>query len=281
MDPIREEVFGSKGLAKIHRDKHFPDTDGMARIAQTLFSEKLGSPLNMNVDDALDNLLVFEFSEFNKRQTAWMSSFLDTLSELPEDMFPECRKVFDQYVEISRVDPIEAMNNSGITRLMSAFFDSQAQSRKTRAGTCLEKHVEYLLIQHGLPNFETQKKLTTGSKNVKVDFIFPSIGHYNEHPLDCIACACQTTSNDRFRLSVAQLDKGLRKYILTGIGCSNFADTLQSDSLTSDKLSEISDAGIKYVVLEKGIDSRLSSHPAVISYSEFFTEVSRLSPIWD
>ena len=66
MDPIREEVFGSKGLAKIHRDKHFPDTDGMARIAQTLFSEKLGSPLNMNVDDALDNLLVFEFSEFNK-----------------------------------------------------------------------------------------------------------------------------------------------------------------------------------------------------------------------
>ena len=58
--------------------------------------------------------------------------------------------------------------------------------------------------------------------------------------MDCVACACQTTSNDRFRLSMAQLDKVLRKYILTAIGCTNFGAALKRQSFERKYRSEAS-----------------------------------------
>lgn len=280
MDPVRAEVFGQKGLAKLHRDLHFPDTKGMATLAAELYDEAYGNLRDVTVDVALDRLLTLEFSEFKRREGEWATSILDTLRSAPLATYPACHEVMQQYVSAARVDPFHAIRASGITRLLNAFSDSQAQSRKTRAGSSLEHHIERLLQVHGIDSFQSQEKLTAGNKTVKVDFIFPDIDHFKQQPMDCVACACQTTSNDRFRLSMAQLDKGLRKFILTAIGCTNFGDALQGDSLSTEKLREVHDAGIQYVVLEKGMDARLQAHPAVITYAEFFRELQRLMPIW-
>ncbi len=280
MDPVRAEVFGQKGLAKLHRDLHFPDTKGMAALAAELYDEAYGNLRDVTVDVALDRLLTLEFTEFKRREGEWATSILDTLRSAPLATYPACHEVMQHYVSAARVDPFHAIRASGITRLLNAFSDSQAQSRKTRAGSSLEHHIERLLQVHGIDSFQSQEKLTAGNKTVKVDFIFPGIDHFKQQPMDCVACACQTTSNDRFRLSIPQLDKGLRKFILTAIGCTNFGDALQGDSLSTDKLREVHDAGIQYVVLEKGMDARLQAHPAVITYAEFFRELQRLMPIW-
>ena len=280
MDPVRAEVYGTKGLAKLHRSRHFPDTAGMAALAAELYEDVHGRLVDAAVDTALDRLLVLEFNEFKRREGEWATSILETLMDTEIHQYPNCYTIAQNYIEAAKSDPLKAIKTSGITRLLNAFSDSQAQSRKTRAGSSLEHHIERLLKAHGIREFETQKKLTADKKTVKVDFIFPSILHFSIEPMDCVACACQTTSNDRFRLSIPQLDKGLRKYILTAIGCTNFGAALQGDSLSKDKLREVEASGIRYVILEKGMDERLRRHPAVITYQEFFQELTRLTPIW-
>ena len=98
--------------------------------------------------------------------------------------------------------------------------------------------------------------------------------------MDCIACACQTTSNDRFRLAEAQLNKRCAKYILTAIGCKNFSKALQADSLTEKKLEEVAEEGAKFVILEQAMNERLRKSGIVITYAEFFDELNRKKLIW-
>ncbi len=277
---IRGEMYGPKGFAKFHRKKEMPGTRKMAIIAQKRFAEELGEIDNHSVDDALEKLLVIEFEEYINRKDKLTESLLTSLDSVKEGEYPTCKQTLDKFKTLCEEDPLTAWRDSGVSEVVEKFMISQRQSGVTRAGTSLELHIKFLLEKKGINKFQYQKTLTSGHQSVLVDFIFPSIEHYADNPLDCLACACQTTSNDRFRMSEMQLNKGLRKFILTAIGCDNFSDALQADSLTENKLTEVAGEGCVFVILESGMDDRLSESPTVITYEEFFEELERLGTIW-
>ena len=107
-------------------------------------------------------------------------------------------------------------------------------------------------------------------------FFFPNHKTYDLEPKNCCAVACQTTSNDRFRLTFAQMPKDTRNRACTAIGNSNFGVRLGPSSLTENKLEEAKKNGVKFVIFASAIDSRLKKSQTVLSYQEWFSELLTL-----
>ena len=133
MDPVRAEVFGPKGLAKLHRSRHFPDTAGMAALAAELYDDVHGRLVDAAVDTALDRLLVLEFNEFKRREGEWATSILETLMATEIHQYPNCYTIAQNYIEAAKSN--RSRRQTSASQDCSTFSDSQAQSRKTRAGS--------------------------------------------------------------------------------------------------------------------------------------------------
>jgi hypothetical protein len=279
IEKLKAELQGQKGLIKRIRTKKVPSTIEMARLAQQAL--ETSGPGVDDVDSALDWLLCNEYERYLNFQAEYEKEFFSEASSLTEDgSYPEVGRLLRVYkrMAVSEADPTKALGP--IMPLLGILFGSASQSSKTRSGSSLMSHIAYLLERHGFKertHFEREVVLGQGCK---LDFFFPGKKRFEEEPKDCVAVACQTTSNDRFRLTFAQLPAATLNRACTAIGNSNFATQLGPESLTATKLREAETQGIKFVVLEKGIDARLAAQNSVMSYNAWFNELRARKTLW-
>jgi EcoRII C terminal len=276
---IKKEMQGTLGLIKKIRQLHLPDTTSMARLAQKVFEEK--NDRCDDVDFSLDKLLLIEYDIFLEKQIAIVDNFIEYADNaVTQNQYPTLRNIIDKY-------KMESLGNSnstsilkGITNIIIALADSNRQSRVSRSGSSLMHHISYLLERHGFINKVDFQREFVLKEGCKLDFFFPDGFVYNNEPKNCCAVACQTTSNDRFRLTFAQMPKDTRNRACTAIGCKNFGDKLGPESLTNNKLQEAKKEGVKFVILEQGINTRLRQSNSVMSYNQWFSELNSLKPFW-
>lgn len=279
---IKAQMQGNKGLIKQIRNRYIPSTVKMAALAQKEFTTR-GLSLD-NIDVALDNLLVIEYEIYLERQNRINTGFIELADEIcTTDNYPIIRESIDHYKQgiIDGENPTHILND--IVKIITALADSNRQSRVSRAGSSLMEHLAYLLTKRGFifrEDFQREYRLGAGCI---VDFFFPNINTYQNSPENCFSIACQTTSNDRFRLSLAQMPQiaNTRNRACTAIGCSNFGKNLGPSSLTAKKLEEASGNNVKFVIIGSAIDERLEASNAVISYEQLFTELAHIKQLWD
>ena len=136
----------------------------------------------------------------------------------------------------------------------------------------LEKALELYGFSLG-KHFEREVSIKNGAR---VDFMFPGKSVFEISPEKCTILSCQTTANDRIRLSFAQAPKGTIKRAVTLIGSENFTEKLGPKSLTDKKIAEAKKNKTKIVVLESAYKvQRLKDSPDVMSYGELFEELGR------
>lgn len=276
---IKEELQGQKGLIKIIRERHLPQTTIMAKLAQVEFEKKIND--FSDIDSALDNLLMIEYNLFLIKQTEITDRFIEYAdTEAKKSDFPTVRKIIDEYKKASLVKTEPTKILEGIIGIIVSLADSNRQSRVSRSGSSLMNHIAYLLTKKGFNfevDFQREFVLKTGCK---LDFFFPNLETYLEEPKNCCSVACQTTSNDRFRLTFAQMPKDTRNRACTAIGSSNFGDKLGPLSLTDNKLEEAKRNGVKFVILKNAISTKLLKSKAVMSYNDWFDELETLKRFW-
>lgn len=276
---INIELQGDKGLIKIIRKRHLPSTVVMADLAQKEFESKIND--FTNIDVALDKLLMLEYEIFLKKQKEITEKFIEYADSIANKKeFPNVRRIIDEYKNSPLLNSEPTKILKGIVNVIVSLADSNRQSRVSRSGSSLMNHISYLLQKRGFifqKDFQREFVLKTGCK---LDFFFPNLDTYKEEPKNCCAVACQTTSNDRFRLTFAQMPHDTRNRACTAIGNSNFGTKLGASSLTDNKLDEAKRNGVKFVIIAFAIDERLKNSKTVISYQEWFEELQMLSRFW-
>lgn len=276
---IKKELQGDKGLIKIIRKRHLPNTLIMAELAQNEYEKKFNE--FRDIDFALDKLLELEYEIFLEKQKEITNKFIEYAdNEVNINSYPNVRKIIDEYKNspLLNLEPTKILD--GIVNIIVSLADSNRQSRVSRSGSSLMNHISYLLTKNGFVfqhDYQREFILKTGCK---LDFFFPNIDTYNKEPKNCCAVACQTTSNDRFRLTFAQMPTDTRNRACTAIGNSNFGQKLGPSSLTDNKLKEAKKNGVKFVIISNAIDDRLKNSNAVMSYQEWFDELQTLKSFW-
>lgn len=276
---IKKELQGNKGLIKRIRNVHLPDTVKMSELAQEAYSSKFDS--YDNVDFALDNLLALEYEIYLEKQKLITEGFIDYADiEANEIEFPTLRSVIDEYKRLSKTNTDPTKILSGVTNVIIALADSNRQSRVSRSGSSLMHHISFLLEKHGFEFEKDYQREYILKEGCKLDFFFPDLDNYKNEPKNCCSVACQTTSNDRFRLTFAQMPADTRNRACTAIGNSNFGKKLGPDSLSNNKLDEAKKNGVKFVIFEHAIDDRLRNSQTVMSYNEWFSELKAIKNFW-
>ena len=276
---VKKELQGSKGLIKKIRSIYIPDTIKMSEIAQ--YNYEIEYNRFDNIDFALDKLLFLEYDIYLEKQKKVIESFVEYADSHTTFLdYPITRSIIDEYKRrlANGENPTIVLN--GITKIIIALADSNRQSRVSRSGSSLMHHISYLLIKNNFIFQEDFQREYVLKEGCKLDFFFPSISVYNSEPKNCCSVACQTTSNDRFRLTFAQMPSDTRNRACTAIGNSNFGVKLGPDSLSDNKLDEAKKNGVKFVIFEHAIDDRLSNSRAVMSYNEWFAELKAIKQFW-
>jgi len=91
---------------------------------------------------------------------------------------------------------------------------SAFQRRKSRAGSALENHLEAVFNSHGI----TYSRTAVTERNLKPDFIFPSIEHYRNAAFPSARLtmlASKTTSKDRWRQILNEAARIPTKHLIT------------------------------------------------------------------
>jgi hypothetical protein len=278
---IKREMQGTKGLIKQVRAKFLPKTVEMAALAQKSFEEEGGDV--SNIDDALNRLLILEYEIYLVKQDQVDDDFLIHADEVASVLnYPNIRGIIDDYNDRIKKgeNPTHCVNY--IKKVYMALADSNRQSRVARAGSSLMEHISYLLQKKGFEfRYDYHREQVLG-RGCKVDYLFPNIDIFSAAPENCFAVACQTTANDRFRLSKAQMPQivNSRNRACTAIGCVNFGDKLGPNSLTEEKLREARESNVKFVIIGSAIDERLRESTSVMSYTEWFEELGYMKPLW-
>ena len=148
------------------------------------------------------------------------------------------------------------------------------QSAKTRAGQCLENHLEKIFGKLGFV-CETQKTVD----NQRLDFILPSLAKLKEDPSTTSLIECQTTLKDRFRLTSGKRQAlRTKKYLATATG-ANVITLVDDTDITKEKLAELSTHGITLITFQKvraELENKKLDVKDVISYEQFVKGYDRI-----
>ena len=142
------------------------------------------------------------------------------------------------------------------------------QSAKTRAGSCLENHLEKIFEILG---FDCDTQETVDKQ--RLDFILPSLKKLKEDPSTTSLIECQTTLKDRFRLTSGKRQGLLRtkKYLATATG-ANVITLVDDTDITKEKLAELSTHGITLITFQKvraELENKKLDVKDIISYEQF------------
>lgn len=113
-------------------------------------------------------------------------------------------------------EKLRALTRSGVedTEPFIKLVQSALQRRKSRAGSALENHLEQVFTENGV----TYSRTRVTEKNLKPDFIFPSIDHYHDASFQdarLTMLASKSTCKDRWRQILNEAVRIPNKHLLT------------------------------------------------------------------
>lgn len=198
--------------------------------------------------DACDRLLANLSSEELKE------SFSGLLTALHD-------QIYDDYLAAQKAVAEEVLASSfGSGALdfdqLDAFFLSLGQSRKSRAGKVFEIILEELLADR--LGFPMDSQVTI--EGAKPDFVMPSGGHFEEHPLDCILLTAKRTLRERWRQVVTEANKTYSYFLAT------LDDQISESQLTQAQNHKI---WVVTTLANKTSISHYNSAKNVLSFEQF------------
>ena len=136
------------------------------------------------------------------------------------------------------------------------FFLSLTQSRRSRAGTAFQEIMSALMEKLGYP-FEAQPVLTDS----KPDYVMPSKTWYLHNASDCIILTLKRTLRERWRQVPTEGNSGSTFFLAT--------IDAKVPPLELEKMKELN---VRLVVPLTLKQVNYRSHPAVISFEDFFED---------
>ena len=269
------------GLIKEIKDKVMPGTDAMSKLARKEYRKDGDlSPCEIrdNFSDVLQDLMRLETSIYYDKETkvkkAIFSDFFDDYYHRDDlDEYRNIQRVIhrveSQYEQADDFQTFFPNASTQLLSLMAPIEDSISQGRKTRVGSMLENHLEWLLQELGYP-VETQIDFEEGSS--KIDIVMPNKKTFEKSPENAIFLPCQTTFKDRHRLTLSKLPSGERyepveKLIATAGGVNLITDS-DDDDLTDEKINEINKEGYKLLVFNE-VKEEYPDEEGIVSYNQF------------
>ena len=168
---IKNELQGQKGLIKLIRERHLPQSIVMAEKAQKKYESSIDN--FQDIDFALDKLLSLEYEIFLEKQKEITDRFIEFADDESNFVtFPTVRKIIDDYKKSPFLNSKPTKILDGIVNIIVSLADSNRQSRVSRSGSSLMHHISYLLVKKGFifkEDFQREFVLKTGCK---LDFFF-------------------------------------------------------------------------------------------------------------
>ena len=226
-----------------------------------------------NISSIISQIFIIQRETFEKAiqeiESNWINYVLD---------FSDDQHKFSTYVDApSKINSILDSTEGSLYKtqkllgvlapIQSPLSFSNKQAGKTRGGSALESHLEYLFNKLNM-KFDTQKTPLITGGGEKFDFIFPDIERFERISNDCMLCEAQATLKDRFRLTQGKAQTvPTNKYLFTagGAGIVRANDTVNDFTLT--KLDELQSKDVTLVVLKEVKED--INHPIMRSYEEF------------
>lgn len=283
---LKDEIQTQQGFLREMKERYMPDSAEMSEKALEEYEIRNGELTKEyteeNFNSILQDLIKIEtelYADYEKRVTTEAPClFLDEHYQ-EDNEYPITQNLIDDIKEIYESD--EEFNNTfkklfpKIYPMASYISQSASQSRKSRAGKCLENHIENLLDEMGY-EFSRQEKVD----GAVIDIVIPSMEMFRENPDYTVFLACQTTLKDRFRLSLSKIKTDrIRTFIATG---KNLITDNDENDLTKDKVKEIHDKGYRILVFDTVKQEQFPENNTVMSYSEFVQkELPNLAERWD
>ena len=227
--------------------------------------------IGQTIDDKMQWLLEREYQIYLQQSSNAGPIFLENARQFVLEN-PQ------QYPLIESIYPINGVN-SEVWTVLSILESSLAQGRRTRAGGSLEAHLEFLLVDSGFKkgiDFSTQEEID-GLNKVRLDFLCPAESSYLiENPNVAVTCACMTTVNDRVRLAIQQLQPNTFRRVPTAHGAKQYNSQMKN---LRGRLDYATKNQFKFVVLPQA-KSHFQEHHTLVTYQEWFDELSRLRTAW-
>ncbi|MGQ9658043.1 MAG: type II restriction endonuclease [Fimbriimonadales bacterium] len=158
--------------------------------------------------------------------------------------------------------------------LYKLLTESFAQSRKTRAGSSAQYHVEFILNQLGFQGFYARQCTLNGT----VDFLFPSYEMWLRDRRRCTVLSIKRTLRERYKQVFEELSAtgGLTLYLMSTQPYSE----AQKD-ITPEKVQRLNEQNVYLVVHDALKQARFPETASVIGFTQFFCrELSRLRLGW-
>lgn len=193
-------------------------------FAARVILEQIGIELEEEAPNYLDEMLTrfggnfpktVEFSAYARSTIGDLSSLDDPDAALVSWM--EREEILFRTLEKHLFgEKLRSLVQSGIedTEPCIKLVQSVLQRRKSRAGSALENHIEQIFLDHGV----TYTRSGVTEKNLKPDFIFPSISHYHNaaFPQERLTMlASKSTCKDRWRQILNEAARIPYKHLLT------------------------------------------------------------------
>lgn len=278
---LKNEIYsGRKGI--LSKFSLIPTPTEIREEVQTKLPHPAGKS---DFDSELKFLVDEEYKLYKKYTETVVTRFLNNTTSY-------CRQNPGQYPELDRLT--ETLLQYGvegekmIDMIPETLGDtirilqiSLGQGGKTRAGSSLEKSLEYLLEAHGFEkglHFDTQVDIP-GDDKVVMDFIFPADPSYwHTHPGFTVTTACMTTINDRKRLAKAQVQKNTQRRLLCALGTEAHRHMIAA--LSTDALDDMQNNSIKVTAIGDVVN-HWKGHTGISSYQSFLEELNTMKAHWN
>lgn len=249
----------------------------MSSYAQEAYEKK--NPNYSDFDRSLYSLLEIEYQIYIDKEDELIQNFIELADQIAtKDRFRTIRSIIDGFKSHPKENSLNSLKE--ISKIFIALADSNRQSRSSRSGNSFMHHISYLLEKNGFKRGESFKREVNVTEECKLDFFFPDSDVYISEPMNCCAIACQTTSNDRYRLIFAQLPKNTRNRACTAIGHPNFGKKLGLNSLSETKLKNAKSKGFKFVLMDQVLNEGLRNNHSIMTYNELLDKLRHLRNFW-
>lgn len=285
---LKEEVQTSDGFLKEFKQEYMPEPSDMSDKAIEKYEERNGELtadfVKKNFNKLLQRMIEIEtelYKNYEKKAVNHSPVLFIDEHYKQDTEYTETNQLISDIEEIfENEDDFEKFFKKMFPKLYpltSYISQSASQSRRHRAGSSLESHIENLLEKMGY-DFDRQEEV----EGATIDIVIPDMDSFHNNPDYTMFLACQTTLKDRFRLSLSKLPtvNRVRTFIATATGKNVITSNDQND-LTENKVQEIEDKGYRIIVFDE-VKEKFPDNNTVVSYSDFAQrELPALEQGWD
>ena len=237
-----------------------------------------------NFSQILEQLIRIEQNNFrdisDRIQANWTQDIFQHRNH--EERFPNILNAINHSLDVCDQDlpNTEKLHQiiSNLASIIEYIVSGLKQAAKTRAGYCLENHIQRLFRILDIP-FDEQ--VPTGNDTQKLDLVLPSEAQLIHDPFHALLVECQTTLKDRFRLTQGRRDgfQQAQRFLATATG-GNVITMTDNNDITDGKLEELREHNIRLIVFQR-VQDNFPDNATLISYEDLLQEIVTNQAHWN